>query len=49
VSDVYLSVPSIVGKKGIEKVLKVNFNDEEMKAFRHSAAQVKRVIKEIGF
>ncbi|MCL1971643.1 MAG: L-lactate dehydrogenase [Endomicrobia bacterium] len=49
VSDVYLSVPAIVGKKGIEKVLKVRFNDEEMKAFRHSAAEVKKVIKEIGF
>jgi L-lactate dehydrogenase len=49
VSDVYLSVPAIVGKKGIEKVLKVRFNDEEMKAFKYSADEVKKVIKEIGF
>ncbi len=49
VSGVYLSVPAIVGKTGIEKVLKVRFNDEEMAAFRHSAQEVKKVIKEIGF
>lgn len=49
VSDVFLSVPAIVNKQGIKKVLKVSFNDEEMKAFQHSAAEVKKVIKEIGF
>lgn len=49
VSGVYLSVPAIVGKQGIEKVLKVRFNDEEMAAFKHSAEEVKKIIKEIGF
>ncbi|MDR1196488.1 MAG: L-lactate dehydrogenase [Endomicrobium sp.] len=49
VGDVYLSVPAIVGKRGIEKVLKVRFNEEEMNAFKHSAQSVKQVIKEIGF
>lgn len=49
VSDVYLSVPAIVGKGGIEKVLKADFNEEEMKAFKYSAEEVKKVIKEIGF
>ena len=29
VSDTYLSVPTIVGKNGVEKVLKVYFSDEE--------------------
>lgn len=49
ISDVYLSVPAIVGKNGIEKVLNMRFNDEEMAAFKHSAESVKSVIKEIGF
>ncbi len=49
VNDVYLSVPAIINKKGVKKVLKISFNDEEMKAFHHSAAEVKKVIKEIGF
>jgi L-lactate dehydrogenase len=49
ISDVYLSVPAIVNKRGVKKVLTVRFNDEEMKAFHHSAEEVKKVIKEIGF
>jgi L-lactate dehydrogenase len=49
VSDVYLSVPAIVGKAGIEKVLKVRFSEEETAAFKHSAEEVKKVIREIGF
>lgn len=49
ISDVFLSVPAIVNRRGIRKVLKVKFNDEEMQALQHSAAEVKKVIKEIGF
>jgi len=39
--DVCLSVPCIVSKDGIEKVLVANLNDSEMKALHHSAAVLK--------
>lgn len=49
VNDVFLSVPAIINRRGIRKVLKVDFNEPEMQAFRHSAEEVKKIIKEIGF
>ncbi len=37
VSDVSLSVPCIVGKKGVEQVLKITLSDDEQAALRNSA------------
>ncbi|MDR1195863.1 MAG: L-lactate dehydrogenase [Endomicrobium sp.] len=49
ISDIYLSVPAVVHRTGIRQTLEVDFNEEELKAFLHSAEQVKKVIKESGF
>jgi L-lactate dehydrogenase len=48
IEDVYLSVPAIVNKTGVREILHIDFNTEEEKAFRNSAAAVKKVIKEAG-
>lgn len=47
VTDVALSLPSIVGQSGVVKVLDLPLSDEEIKAFRNSADTMKRVIKEL--
>lgn len=49
VSDIYLSVPSVVHKAGIRQTLETDFNDIELEAFKKSAEQVKKVIRESGF
>lgn len=39
-----LSIPSVVGKNGIEKVLEIPLDEKESKALQDSAAQLKAVI-----
>ena len=48
VSDTYLSVPTIVGKNGIEKVLNVDFSEEEKEKFRSSAKIMKEYLDRIN-
>jgi L-lactate dehydrogenase len=48
VSDVYLSLPSVVNKNGVAKVLGIELNDKEQASFLRSAEAVKKVIKEAG-
>lgn len=43
-----LSVPSIVGKDGVEKVLNIPLNGKEMDQLQKSANQMRRVIEHIG-
>jgi malate dehydrogenase len=43
--DIYMGVPIIIGKKGVEKIIEMPLNDDEMKMFRESAAAV-RAVKE---
>lgn len=40
--DVALSIPSIVGKNGLEKILEISLGPEEQKALECSAAQLKQ-------
>ena len=40
--DVALSIPSIVGKDGLEKILEIPLGREERAALEHSAAQLKQ-------
>jgi L-lactate dehydrogenase len=48
VSDVFLSLPSVLNRSGIVKVLAIELDKTEQQAFRDSAEAVKRVIKEVG-
>ncbi len=43
-SNLALSVPSIVGKNGVEKVLEIPLNEKETAALQASAAQMKEII-----
>lgn len=44
-SNLALSVPSIVGKNGVERVLEIPLNEAETAALQASAAQMREVIK----
>jgi malate dehydrogenase len=43
--DIYMGVPIVIGRKGVEKIIEMPLNDEEMEMFRNSAAAV-RSLKE---
>lgn len=48
-NDVCLSLPTVVGADGAEKIISVDFSDEEMKGLKESADKLKTLAKEIGF
>lgn len=41
VNDLYIGVPVVIGKNGVEKIINVELNAEEQKMFDHSVAAVK--------
>ena len=43
--DVYVGVPVKLGRKGIEEIIEIKLNDEEMKQLQTSANAVKEVMK----
>jgi malate dehydrogenase len=43
-NDIYLGVPVILGKNGIEKIIELKLNDEEKKLLEESAVAVKSVM-----
>ena len=46
-ADLALSIPSVVGKNGIEKVLEIPLNEKEKNALLASADQLKAVIEKL--
>ncbi|ASW43566.1 L-lactate dehydrogenase [Clostridium isatidis] len=48
VSDVYLSVPTIVGKNGVEKVLDIELSEKEKEKFIASANLMKEYIEKVN-
>jgi len=49
IEGVCLSVPVLVNRNGIAKVIQIQINENEKKKFQSSAESLKKVIKEIGF
>lgn len=49
VKDVCVSLPTIVNEHGIARVLELPLNDEEIKAFRHSAQTMRDLLNQVGF
>ncbi|HEY8346664.1 MAG TPA: L-lactate dehydrogenase [Symbiobacteriaceae bacterium] len=49
ISDVCLSVPTILGRSGVEEVLSLPLSPEEERALQESAAKLKSFLREIGF
>lgn len=47
VDDVCLSLPAVVGKRGIERILHPQLNEQEQEAFLHSASVVRKVIESV--
>jgi len=48
ISDVTLSVPSIVYRNGIKRILEVPLTNEEMHLLRHSADTLKEILKKLN-
>ena len=43
-SDVTIGVPAVIGKKGVEKIIELNLNDEEKQVFEKGIESVKSAI-----
>ena len=46
-SDVTIGVPAVIGKKGVEKIIELDLNDEEKKVFEKGVERVKDAISGI--
>ena len=49
ISDICLSVPTIVGAGGAERIVGIDFSEEEISGLKKSADTMKALVKEIGF
>ncbi len=47
VKDLYIGVPVIIGKNGVEKIIEIKLNKDEAEMFNNSVAAVKKLISEI--
>lgn len=45
--DIYMGVPAILGKEGVEKIIEVKLTKEEKAQFRKSSASVKKLIEKL--
>ncbi|PYZ98628.1 L-lactate dehydrogenase [Alteribacter lacisalsi] len=45
--DLYIGVPAVVNETGIQQIVEIDLNEEEAKAFRHSAKTIKDAMKPI--
>jgi len=48
ISDVCLSIPSVVNRNGREKFLRLELSGLEQEQFRHSAATLKDIMEKIN-
>lgn len=49
ITDVCLSLPSIVNRSGVERVLRLDLNEEEVTGLRRSATVLKQTISQLDF
>lgn len=47
IKDVYLSLPTVLGQNGVERVLELNLDESEMADLLHSAALMRQVIDQL--
>ncbi len=47
VKNMYVSVPVIIGKNGVEKIVEIKLTDEEQTLFNRSVADVKKLIESV--
>lgn len=48
VDGLYIGVPVIIGKDGVEKIVEIELNEEEQKMFDHSVAAVKDLLGSVN-
>ncbi|EAL60009.1 malate dehydrogenase [Wolbachia endosymbiont of Drosophila simulans] len=48
VEELFIGVPVIIGKNGIEKILEVKMNDSEQEMFNKSVNSVRELVKSLG-
>ena len=49
INDMCIAVPTIVSSEGAERVLEINFSDEEISGLKSSADKLKKLAAEIGY
>lgn len=49
IKDVYLSVPCIIGKGGVKRILDIPLNDDETTRLQKSACQLRQVLERFSF
>lgn len=49
INDMCLAVPTVVSSEGAEKILEINFSDEELSGLQKSAEKLKSLAREIGY
>ena len=47
VNGLYVGVPCVIGAEGLERIIELDLNDEEQKAFDESVAHVQKLVDEI--
>lgn len=47
VKDLYIGVPAVIGKNGVEKIIEIKLNQAEQAMFDNSVAAVKKLVEEI--
>ena len=45
VNNLYAGVPVVIGKNGVEKIIKINLSDEEKKQFNYSIKAVQELFE----
>jgi len=45
VDGLYIGVPVVIGKDGVEKIIEISLSDDEQKMFDHSVAAVKELVE----
>lgn len=48
VKDLYIGVPAVIGKNGVEKIIEVKLNSQELTMFNRSVEAVRKLIAETG-
>ena len=49
IDDIYIGVPIVLGAGGVEKIIELKLEDDELKAMQGSAATYKKHLSELGY
>jgi malate dehydrogenase len=47
--DLFIGVPAVLGRKGVENIIEMSLNDEEKAMLDHSAEAVRAVVEVLGY